>query len=828
MTSSRTESAQSTEPSRDIYSWEIDPTTDTVTLGPDAQELLNGNKGPTVSLEKALELFDPNARPKTEAALNHAVQTNEPANGTWDAELPDGDRRVFNVTIKPVSPSRSAQTLLVTLTDITAGHERRNRCQQLEAMCANAQDALFVIAPGDKFTIERVNATWEETTGVSAEQAIGQTPREVLDTGKDEKLERWCRTCVAHGQSVEYQHELRVENDSKQVQTTITPVTTGDEVEYLAGSIQCISADEQQQKELRELQQAIDNANVAITLSDPAQEDNPLVYANDAFETLTGYSVSEALGENCRYLQGRNTDQAKVAALWEAIDNEESVTVELRNYRKDGTEFWNRLTVTPIYDDDGSLTRYLGTQQDVTDRKEDKKELQAERAFTQQALDTLDDLFYVVDTDGCIQRWNERVTAVTGYTAAEVDGMKLTELCASSDRQPISEAIETTLRDGSSTVTTKLRTKDGETIPFEWSNTRLTDTDGETIGIVGIGRDISQRRERERRFQALVEESNDSISIVDANGRFQYQSPSIESILGYDPTELVGDSVWEYIHPNDHETAQCWFGSVVSSGDTADTVELRVRHADGSWQWMEASGNDQISNSAVDGYVINSRKITARKQREQHLCILDRVLRHNFRNGMNVIRGRAEAIQSTASTTAAAHANEITDKSDELIEVTEKQRQLTSLIRDDSEIKKFDLRELLQYSVSTVIAEHPDAEITIECPAGIQIQTTTDIEKAIIELVTNAIVHNDADAPTVTVSATQSAELIQISVADDGPSIPEAERCVLTERLEQTPLFHGSGLGLWLVRLIISKMGGNIHLNRSDSGGNVVQVELPQ
>ena len=828
MTSSQTEPAHMTKPSRDVYSWEVDPTTDTVTLGPDAQELLTGNEEPTVSLETALELFDPDARPKTEAALNHAVQTNEPANGTWDAELPDGNRRIFNVTIKPVSPGKSAQTLYVTLIDITAGHERPNRCQQLEAMCANAQDALFVIAPGDEFTIERVNASWEETTGVSAEQAIGQTPREVLATAQDETLERRCRACIARGQSVEYQHELRVENDSKHVKTTITPVTTGGEVEYLAGSMQSISTDEQQQKELRELQQAIDNANVAITLSDPAQEDNPLVYTNDAFETLTGYSVSEALGENCRYLQGRNTDQAKVAALREAIDNEESITVELRNYRKDGTEFWNRVTVKPIYDDDGSLTRYLGTQQDVTDRKEDKKELQAERAFTQQALDTLEDLFYVVDTDGCIQRWNERVTAVTGYTPAAVDGMKLTELCSSSDRQPISEAIETTLRDGSTTVTTNLRTKDGETIPFEWSNTRLTDTDDETIGVVGIGRDISQRRERERRFQALVEESNDSISIVDANGRFQYQSPSIQSILGYDPTEVVGDSVWEYIHPNDHDTAQCWFASVVSSEDTAETVELRVRHADGSWQWMEASGNDQITNSAVDGYVINSRKITARKQREQHLCILDRVLRHNFRNGMNVIRGRAEAMESTASTTVAAHAEEIVDKSDELLEVTEKQRRLTSLIRDDSEIKTFDLRELLQYSVSTVIAEHPDAAVTIECPAELQIQTTTDIEKAITELVTNAIVHNDADTPAVTVSATGSAEQIQLSVADDGPSIPEAERCVLTERLEQTPLFHGSGLGLWLVRLIVSKVGGNIHLSRSDSGGNVVQIELPQ
>jgi PAS domain S-box len=161
------------------------------------------------------------------------------------------------------------------------------------------------------------------------------------------------------------------------------------------------------------------------------------------------------------------------------------------------------------------------------------------------------------------------------------------------------------------TVTAPLRTKDGETIPFEWSGARLTDTDDETIGLVGIGRDISQRREREQRFQALVEGSNDSISVVDADGRFQYQSPSIEHILGYDHGDVVGNSVWEYIHPDDHDAARRWFESVVSEKHTPETIEYRARHADGSWQWMEASGNDQINNSAVSGYVITSRRITA-------------------------------------------------------------------------------------------------------------------------------------------------------------------------------------------------------------------------
>jgi len=483
--------------------------------------------------------------------------------------------------------------------------------------------------------------------------------------------------------------------------------------------------------------------------------------------------------------------------------------------------------VTPIYDDDGTLTRYLGTQQDVTERTESRQELQAEREFIQQALDSLDDLFYVLDSDGTIKRWNQTVADVTGYTSAELDGMSVTQLIPNVDEESISEAIESTLQGNKTTADAELQTADGETVPIEWSGAQLTDTDGEIIGLVGIGRDISQRREREQRFQALVEKSNDSISVVDADGRFQYQSPSIEHILGYDHDEVVGNSVWEYIHPDDHDAVQHWFESLQNDGASTEPVEYRAQHADGSWQWMEASGYDQINNSAVSGYVINSHRITARKQREQHLSILDRVLRHNFRNGMNVIRGRAEAIRSIPPEEAAEHANEIVAKSDELLALAEKQRQLTSLIRDDSTTRKIDLRELLQYSVSTVTAEHPDATVTVDCPAEASIYTTADLEKAIIELITNAIIHADADAAAVTVSVVHFAGLVHIDITDNCPPLPEVEKGILTDSLQETPLYHGSGLGLWLVRLIITQLGGTIYVDQHDAGGNTIRIELP-
>lgn len=95
---------------------------------------------------------------------------------------------------------------------------------------------------------------------------------------------------------------------------------------------------------------------VGIVLTDPSQDDNPIVYANDQFQQVTGYAVAELLGRNCGFLQGEPTDPETVAKMREAMDNEEPVTVELRNYRKDGTEFRTRVSVAPIENDDGDGT----------------------------------------------------------------------------------------------------------------------------------------------------------------------------------------------------------------------------------------------------------------------------------------------------------------------------------------------------------------------------------------------------------------------------------------------------------------------------------------
>lgn len=130
-----------------------------------------------------------------------------------------------------------------------------------------------------------------------------------------------------------------------------------------------------QERELRRKDRAVEAAPVGVTISDPDQADNPIIYVNDHYEEITGYSEAEAVGRNCRFMQGENTGEEPVAAMREAIDNKESVTVELRNYRKNGDEFWNRVSIAPVTDDDGTVTNFVGFQQDITDKKQKQEEL---------------------------------------------------------------------------------------------------------------------------------------------------------------------------------------------------------------------------------------------------------------------------------------------------------------------------------------------------------------------------------------------------------------------------------------------------------------------
>ena len=104
----------------------------------------------------------------------------------------------------------------------------------------------------------------------------------------------------------------------------------------------------------------------SVVISDPARPDNPMIFISEEFEAQTGYDAQSSLGKNCRFLQGPNTDPDAVRAIRSALDQRSPITIDILNYRKDGSEFWNRLRIRPIFDESGDLAYFAGAQNPIS------------------------------------------------------------------------------------------------------------------------------------------------------------------------------------------------------------------------------------------------------------------------------------------------------------------------------------------------------------------------------------------------------------------------------------------------------------------------------
>lgn len=142
-----------------------------------------------------------------------------------------------------------------------------------------------------------------------------------------------------------------------------------------------------------------------MTVTDPHQRDNPIIFCNAAFERMTGYSEGEIVGRNCRFLQGPETDAATVDQVRTAIERGEEVAVEILNYRKNGSTFWNALFVSPVFDAGGEILYYFGSQLDISRRRE------AEDALHQaQKMEAVGKL-----TGGIAHDFNNLLQVILGY-----------------------------------------------------------------------------------------------------------------------------------------------------------------------------------------------------------------------------------------------------------------------------------------------------------------------------------------------------------------------------------------------------------------------------
>jgi signal transduction histidine kinase len=325
--------------------------------------------------------------------------------------------------------------------------------------------------------------------------------------------------------------------------------------------------------------------------------------------------------------------------------------------------------------------------------------------------------------------------------------------------------------------------------------------------------------------QRIVSESDDGFVVLDENDRIVSVNPTAERILD-DPVEggRLRESLPESVEPG--ADSDCDPGPVVGTTLTAVTGgSQRV------YDLSRSTLTDDYGRDAV-GSVLRFRDVTDRHRYQRRLKVANRVMRHDLRNRMNVITGWAERLRDDDRDEVATAGREIRSTASALVELGDQVRLLVETADyGNGTTERVDLSAHLPPLIDGIRRRYPDATVEADLPAGapVVVPSARLLSVAVENLLENAVEHNDADRPRVDVAvdpATGDDRYTRLSVADDGPVIPEPELAVLRKGVE-TPLEHGSGIGLWLVHWAVTAAGGDVTFERTEPRGNVVTLVLP-
>lgn len=228
------------------------------------------------------------------------------------------------------------------------------------------------------------------------------------------------------------------------------------------------------------------------------------------------------------------------------------------------------------------------------------------------------------------------------------------------------------------------------------------------------------------------------------------------------------------------------------------------------------------------GFAIYS-DITDERRREQYLDVLQRVLRHNLRNDLNVITAYVKEAYRAAETEQTREClKPVIETADGLTQLCTEANTIRKVLDEPTSLAPTDLHTVIAAVSTDCHKRFTTAEIAVDCPRGLTVMADDRLEILVESLLDNAIRHNTSPTPKATVTAGVDDDMIELIVADNGPGIPQTEQEIITDELNTSPLQHGSGLGLWLVKWLTERYGGSIIIETPNDGGSIVRIRLSQ
>jgi PAS domain S-box-containing protein len=579
-------------------------------------------------------------------------------------------------------------------------------------------------------------------------------------------------------------------------------------------------------------------------------ESGRIVQANESAAELTGYDRRHLLGMDVLGLFPESQRERHREEFHDVVGGEGTVEefadgTRLVVERRDGTEVPVEVGATTVEVD--GVRHVQAVLRDVSERREREREL-SEREQALAAVknrhdilvETAPDAILVVDAETTdVVRVNDEAAELTGRDRDRLVGTSVEAIyppdqhdryVAELDRLVEADGPVTEFADG---TPLRVRRADGTEVPVEAAVDTVAVEDREYVQ--GILRDVSERRERERELQRknrAIDEASVGVTIAEAGGDdnpLVYANEEFLATTGYDEETVLGRDCRYLQGPDTGESAVAELGAAIEEDRSVRTELLNYR-ADGSPFWNEVTITPVETDGEVTHYLGFQRDVTPRKRRERLVAVLNRVLRHNVRNGMNAVGGFAEVIAEEAEGQPAELAERIADRAQDLAGLSETARDLRAVVERGVERSPQSVQSAVEHAVDDAVHSEQEARrvaVEVDCESR---YVPGEVDAAVAELVENALEHGDGavsitveagEADDATGGAGETSDHVVLAVADDGPGLPDQERRVL-ERGQETQLEHGSGLGLWLVNWVVTGVGGHVE---ADDGG--VRLHLP-
>jgi PAS domain S-box-containing protein len=787
-----------------------------------------------------LDAVHPDDRDRVRAAVDHQ------AAGEYDEVYrivrPDGDERWIRDRAVPVrNDAGEVHRVVGVASDIT---EQKEQARKREQIIGRVTDAIVEVDADWRFTL--VNGQAEDLYGMDESDLLGRDFWDVFDEARDSRFEEEYRAVMETREPtsfVEYFSQLDGWFDIEAY-----PKRDGGISFYFTE----VTDRRERQRELEEtnalLSTLFDALPQGVLVEDEARE---VVAVNrrlfDLFD-VPG-TPSDAVGDDCERLAAEVADQfpdpdAFVDRIGALIDAGEPVANEELTLA-DGRQFARTYRPIDLRDGHGHLWVY----RDVTEQRASERELREEQLFIEQSLDVLQDVFFVFSRDGDLLRWNDQLCELTGYTEDELADMGPTDFFPEEHRSRISDTVEEILETGSATVHADVQPRDGERTPHEFIGTRLTDEDGEILGFAGIGRDITERRERERelvRTRDLLERTERIADVggweIDTETMDIFWTEHLFDILGVDYDEEPPlDEALDVHHEDDRPIVANAVERALDTGESFD-VEVRFRRPDGEVRWLRVYGTPTVADGDVVALRGAVQDVTERKTHEQRLERQnDRleqfasVVSHDLRNPLNVAEGHLALAREECDSEHLAQAARAQERMSVLID------DLLTLAREGEQVGEMETADL------ATIAEAGWGNVSTVGSTLVTDGTRTlradrsRLQQLLENLVRNAVEHGSRDdrppsgdgaapdardgVPDDAAERTGADVTVTVGtlpdgfyVADDGDGIPADERDRVFEVGHSTSE-TGTGFGLSIVEQIAEAHGWTVQVTESDAGG---------